>query len=307
MSRANQIPYSWEDIEAQIRRAILAQASIISAFGPDHSGAVEAFLGVSANSVGDFDGMTTAEEQAAKIDISRHNIYHLVQRAYLYVYQLDGFQHTSADDVYEIGCGLLNGYAHTDLHGEDSPFCPLNDFPLRRVLEAFLARWNWNKHGEGLTVRQLSLLANMAEPTVRSSLSKEGFRLQGQYSDKDDDRRAQLSAGDALQWLSRRRGFIPNRGGIEPELRSSVVSDILSSGETSFSAALARVLDVTEVAPQQLVGTVQVSEQWLQGLLAGRPVEIDIPSLKRIAEALGASKVEFVGKAVQHLLSVEND
>jgi hypothetical protein len=306
MSKSSQLPLSWEGengIEDQLRELIIAQASIIHVYGPAGSEACDAFLGVSGT-IPDPQDMT--DEQKSRIDIKRHGVYRLVRHAYDYAFQMDGYRDLSSEDIYEIECGLLHGYPQSDMHGEPTGLSKLNDLPLKRVLETCSARWKWSIEGEGLTVRELSLLANLGEPTVRSSISKEGFRLEAQFSG-DDDARSKLSADDAAQWLAKRRGFIPNRDGMSTELRSAQVSETLESSERDFPAALQRLFEIVDMSAKDLTEDAKLREGWLEDLLAGRPVDIDLPALKRMAKSLNANKVEFVAKAVQYLLILEHD
>lgn len=306
MSKTKQVPYNWEGeegIEDQLRDLIIAQASIIHVLGPDSSEACDAFLGVSGI-VPDLGNMS--DEEKARIDIKRHGVYRLVRHAYDFAYQLDGYRDLSSEDIYEITCGLLNGYPQTDMHGEPTGLSKFNDKSLKRVLETCIARYRWSNEGEGLTVRELSLLANLGEPTVRSSISKEGFRLEAQFSD-EEDARSTLSADDASQWLSRRRSFIPNRDGVSPELRSVLVSKTLDSCESDFPAALERILEILETDLDKLTKDAKLAEGWIENLYAGRPVDIDVPALKRMANSLNADIPDFVSKAVRHLLRLAHD
>jgi hypothetical protein len=305
MSKSRQVPYNWEGadgIEDQLRELIIAQASIIYVFGPVGSEARDAFLGVSGIAP---DPEEMSDEDKSRIDIKRHGIYRLVRHAYDYAYQLDGYRDLSSEDIYEIECGLLNGYPQTDMHGEPTGLSKLNDKSFKRVLETCSARWRWSNEGEGLTVRELSLLANLGEPTVRSSISKEGLRLEAQFSDDQEDARAELSADDASQWLSRRRGFIPNRDGKSPELRSVLVSKTLESGEIDFPAALKRILEIMETSIDKLNIEAKLPEDWLENLIAGHPVDINLPALKRMAKSLSTGIPEFASRAVRHLLGLE--
>jgi hypothetical protein len=303
MSKPATVPHAWPEIENSVREAVIAMASILGHFGPDDGGAtVAAFLG---REVGIPDPQHMDEQEKASIDITRHFIHGHVRRAYAYAYQLDGWEDASPEDVYEISCGLLSGYAQTDLHGEPTALNDLNDPPLRRVLETFLARWSWAEEGSDLTVRQLALLANMTDATVRSSLSKEGLKLSTPDDDSGTLARNTLAAGDAQQWLARRRGFIPNRRGMTPELQRSAAEAVLDDRQTPFPDALRHIVSVSGQTIEEIAARSGTEADWVTKLLDGTPVEPDVGLLKRMADALGAPRAAFVGKAVGHLISVE--
>lgn len=304
MSKLAPVPHAWPEIENSIREAVIAMASILSHFGPDDGGAtVAAFLG---REVEIPDPQCLDEQEKASIDITRHHIHGHVQRAYAYAYQLDGWEKASPEDVYEINCGLLSGYAQTDLHGEPTGLNDLNDLPLRRVLETFLARWSWAEEGSDLTVRQLALLANMTDATVRSSLSKEGLKLSTPDDDSDGPARNTLAAGDAQQWLSRRRGFIPNRRGMTPELQRNAAEAVLDDPQTSFQDALRHIVTISGQTIAEVTARSGAQSDWVARFLEGMPVEPDVDQLKRMADALGAPRAAFVGKAITYLISAEN-
>jgi hypothetical protein len=197
MSKDKRIPYTWQEIEDQIRESIIAQASMIGTFGPqdNYTDVISSFLGTNVEicAAGDI-----TDEEEARIDSTRHRLYYYAHEAYNFAYQIDDRFCTS--EAYDIDCGLLNGYAQTDNHGTPAPLCTRNDFPLRRVFQTYLARKNL-QNGESLTIRELSLLSNMGEPTVRSSISKEGFQLESEPNTKEDKSRVRLSAEDAYVWL----------------------------------------------------------------------------------------------------------
>lgn len=305
MSRTGEVPYTWEEIENEVRDAILAQASILGTFGPGSGEVARAYLGIDFE---EWNYHAMSKEEIGSIDITRHNLHYYARNAYIYAYQLDGAEAVGSDIWHDVD-GLLEGFPQTDAEGERSPFCTLNDFPLRRMLETFYARWSlYNEEwcDWGLTVRQLSLLANMTVPAVRTSLSKEGFRLEkSQGSFKDDDRNYRLPRGDALLWLSRRRGYIPNRATLDLDVRGPVVAQLLANPELDFSTALARILDFTGDTAETLGQKTGQAADWLQGLLAGEGVAPDLPALRALAQAVGAPEPEFVGRAVTHLLSLE--
>lgn len=299
-------PYTWEEIEDQIRLAILAQASILGQFGPSDPAVFQSYLGIETDT---WQPEYMDQEQVASIPLERHVLYHQVKRAYLYAYQLDGFEQASEEDWHEMP-GLLEGFPQTDFLGLPSPLCKLNDFPLRRVLETYFARWSWHVEGFDLTIRQLSLLANMTIPAVRTSLSKEGFKLdqlRGSDSRRDDGSTARLSAEDAEVWLSRRRGFIPNRERPSAEPTSRTPSELLGDPSLAFPDLLKSLCKASDLEIPSLSERAGCSEAWLEEVVAGQPAEIDLAALRSIASNLGVPTPEFVARAVKHLLEVEGE
>ncbi|SHF00910.1 hypothetical protein SAMN05444279_1149 [Ruegeria intermedia] len=300
----NTVPYTWEEIEEQIRLAILAQASILGQFGPSDPTVFQSYLGIDTDT---WQADYMDEGQAAAIPLERHQIYHQVKRAYLYAYQLDGFEQASGDDWHETA-GLLEGFPQTDFLGEPSPLCPRNDFPLRRVLETYFARWSWHEEGFDLTIRQLSLLANMTIPAVRTSLSKEGFKLEqlrGSDSRRDDGSTARLSADDAIVWLSRRRGFIPNRERNPKTHVSKSAYDLMNDPKIEFPDLLRALIEVRSISFAGLAHEAKCSETWLEKLISGQDAEIDLAALQVIAQIFQVDTPDFVAKGVKYLLQLE--
>ncbi|RME66744.1 MAG: hypothetical protein D6781_14605, partial [Verrucomicrobia bacterium] len=86
MSKTGEIPYSWDEIEEQIRDAIFSQASILEAFGPRDDGrTVRAYLGLDGE---DFVGVQDlTKEDLAAIDVTLHEIHYHARVAYDYAYQ----------------------------------------------------------------------------------------------------------------------------------------------------------------------------------------------------------------------------
>lgn len=88
------------------------------------------------------------------------------------------------------------------------------------MLETFFARWALHEEGWDMTTRRLDLLSNTTGPAVRTSLSKEVYKLrksQGSSRFRLEDASSRLSAGEVIVWLSRRRGYIPNHAALDIE------------------------------------------------------------------------------------------
>ncbi len=302
MSKTGEIPYGWEEIEDQIREAVFVQASILSHYAPWEDGSIlRAYLGVEFEV---WDPRDMSREQAASVDLKRHQLYDMVRDAYVYAYQLDGAEQVR-EEVWMDVESFLNGFPQADWHGEVSPLCTYHDFPLRRMLETYFARWSLHIKGMAISIRELSLLANMTVPAVRTSLSKEGFKLEKWHDSAQEGGNFRLSAGDALLWLSRRRGYIPNRVGLSADDLELVAEQLLQNSELDFPTALSRILEFTGQTAEGLGGDSGLDQNWLQGLLAGKAVATDLTQLRVLAKAVSAPVPEFVGRAVKHLLFME--
>ncbi|MCT2539973.1 hypothetical protein [Sedimentimonas flavescens] len=310
MSKAGEIPYTWEQIEMQIKEAISCQASILETFGPWCEGRLVAdYLGLSEEQFRD-----AFVEDVTEFDIRRHQLYDIVRRAYDYAYQLDGARTDMASEWQDVD-GLLQGFPQTDAAGQPSPFCTLNDFPLRRMLETFFARFGlFDSDRQELidyrpTIRELALLANMTVPAVRTSLSKEGFKLdkvQASSRGNREEASFRLNTEDARLWLSRRRGFIPQSAGDGLEGRQPLIDQLLADRAVAFPDVLARILDLKTMDAQQVARENSIDEEWLSGLIAGEAVNLDLEALRQLARALDVSEAEFVSIGVRHLLRAQS-
>ncbi|WP_322896150.1 MULTISPECIES: hypothetical protein [unclassified Yoonia] len=301
MKKETNIPHDWPEIEAQVREAIIAMASILQTFGPQDDGAtVNAFLGQPVETAGK---NHMSSEEIDSIDITRHGLHRHARAAWCYANQLDGWEDFTGEHAFEIACGLLHGgYALTDSENEPTGLDPANDLPLRRILQTAEARWFWANQDSELTVRQLSLLSNMSETTVRSSLSKEGFKLEPSSSPDEDKSSYRLSANDALQWLRKRRGFIPNAAGPSPDRQRKAARETLADPSVPFPLALKRAAELIGLSDTSGSG---VDSGWYAGLVEGRKVAPDVAALVALADALDVPRADFAARGVRHLLELE--
>ena len=300
MSRAGQVPYPWAEIEKQVRIAIVRMSANLEMFGPQDGGAtVTAFLGKEVEIAGT---SYMSDEEIAGIDGSRHGLHRLARAAYLYAYQLDGWESYTAEMPHETS-GLVGGaYAFADYEGEPTALDPRSDMALRRVFETARARWALTHDDWDLTVRELALLSGMAEATVRSTLSKEGFKLQPAIGPDDDKSSYRLPSHEALQWLGRRRGFQPNRDKPSPDRTRLAVRDALADRDVPFPTALARAAELSDV---DLLGAPGVDPDWYRTLVEGGAASPDVGALSALADALGAPRALVAGRGVEHLLGLE--
>lgn len=312
MTRTNNAPFTWKEIEDQVRTAIFCQFLSLQQYGPQDKALGDMFLGIDTDLL-DPDlhrGQEHHGEAERSVPLERHFIHTIARAAYLYAYQCDGWQ-TATDETYHTACFLLGGaYSFTDTEGEHSPLSPLNDPPLRRMLETFVARWklsNEEYHG-GLTVRELALLSNMTVPAVRTSLSKEGFKLEATFrANAGKDENGALPEGDAIIWLSRRRGFVPTReeDATSPDMSSATASLSVWLETLPFDQALRMAFKELGAKHTALVDDFGKDAAWLEGLADGRNVAVDVTLLRKLAQHLGANEADFTAKAVQHLIHLD--
>lgn len=308
MSKTGEVPYTWEEMEAQIKDAIICQASILETYGPWTDGRlVSEFLGVPLEEL-EYKGA----HEFTEIDLQRHSLYHQVRYAYLYAYQLDGWWDCSVEVWHEVS-GMLQGYPQTDMHGELSPFSLLHDFPLRRMLETFFARYTLfgvDSIGGDMTIRELSLLSNMTVPAVRTSLSKEGFKLERvptTQKDRPDDKAFRLNEADAREWLSRRRGFIPQRKWPEEENAQQKLADLLSDESVQFNTRIGLATKLLDLDISKFAERAGVDNGWLSTLIQGDMVQPDLSALRGMARTFGQPEPEFVASGIRYILSLETD
>ncbi len=273
-----------------------------SEFGPTLD-LVADFLGIDRNAFSEMD-----LEQLREIDISRHAIHQHCKVAYDYAYQLRDFPPVEAFGAWHAVDGMLQGFPQTDADGEPSPFCRLNDFPLRRMLETFASRILMfdvdYKDDYAPTIRELSLLANMTVPAVRTSLSKEGFRLEKSATltrGNQEDSSFKLNHEVAKLWLSRRRGFIPQRSANPSEQALRAVEE-LADPAVSFPEVATKIVALRDLNADDLAAASGVDQSWLRDLLAGNPVAPDLPALQSLAKALEVPAPAFVAAGIRHLL-----
>lgn len=279
------VPFTWEQIEGEIRKAIWVSIEAIGIFCTN-----EAYRGMLGDS--------NAEENT--FDIQRHRVYSIVERCYAYAYQLPGHDKIEEEDWYEAEM-LLNGGLPVYTHNQESPLMASLDSPLRSVLETFFARYGMNELGKPLNIRELGLLAGMSDSVVRASLSKEGFKLERSGS---SDESAVLSSEEALRWLTKRRGFIPNKGEALEGQKKAIVEGLVLDQSIEFAEIIAELSrrycsDIFELSQKMPDG----DKEWVLAFFRGEKPDIRLNLLKSVATELEAPEALFVGRAVTHLLS----
>lgn len=308
MSKTGEIPYTWELMEQQIKEAILCQASILEAFGPSQKqGAVPEYLGIDPEWFKDH-----FVEEVSDIDITQYGLYFHAKVAYDYAYQVSDIDSHVVLSSWHSVDGLVQGFPETDADGEPSPFCRLNDFPLRRMLETFYARFGLlggnATYEHQPSIRELALLANMTVPAVRTSLSKEGFKLvkaTGVTRGNQEESGFRLDVEDAKLWLSRRRGFIPQRDATDPAQIERAVSDIVTDRSMPFPDAVRRIIDLRKLDVGGICMEFGLDPTWLSGLIAGQPIAPDVQVLRTLSSALKVTPADFVSSGVRYAMLAE--
>ena len=175
------------------------------------------------------------------------------------------------------------------------------DSPLRTVLETFFARYGMNVYEKALNIRELSLLAGMTESVARASLSKEGFKLERSGA---SDESSMLSSEEALRWLTKRRGFIPNKGEALVGQKKAIVEGLVLDQSIEFAELISELnrrhsTDIHEFTQKMS----DPDKEWVLAFFKGDKPEIRLELLKTIASELEAPEAMFVGRAVTHLMS----
>lgn len=221
------------------------------------------------------------------IDLETYEITRTTRLAYDFAFQV-GQSARFGDCEYCDFRSLVYGSVRTSWSSEFAPSFR-EESHLRYVADMMTGRMNLVR-GEALTIRQLSLLANMTEAAVRSALSAEGIKTEG--------RPASLPANVALAWLKGRRGFVPTRDGeaLEDYASSDALLDI-----RDFPAALKKMVGHVHGGCKELAKEIQIDLKDLEDLVEGRKAEVTVPALVRLAKRLWAEPDQFVASYVRFL------
>lgn len=332
---SGKVPFTIEQIDADLRSLVDATAGILAALFHFTDEMRDQFLGVEVGDQTWWDGAYSDGPDPAivsSIPLDRHPMVDVVRQAYAYAYQQEG----APSDVETLWCDVAPVSDHlptTYVNGLPTQMNQVNGLlhekdvgvgRIRKVLDTFQARYHLNA-GNDLTVDDLALLADMAPTTVRTSLSKEGLRLYDPTptdpdvlvygtggattatlrQGRDGPKRNMLANADARDWLSRRRGFIPNMQpgtGIDWK---TVARNAFAEDIANFPAVLKRICNLAGMDSSAIRSATGKDLAWVEGLLNGKPVEIDIDALVALAGALHVEPARFASQAVAHLLRAE--
>lgn len=291
----HKVPYTWDQIELDIRKVIETTAKALDTYAPMNQPVVKSYLGLNEDDEFDWD------DGYATIDISIHRIYDLARRAFNYAYQLDGSDELIPEDIHEVVALLNSGLPECTADGTESPLAKGYDSPIRIMFETFSARHALNLGEFQLSIRDLSLLSGMSEAVVRASLSKEGIKME--RGSGGDDSAVSLSSAQALQWLSKRRGFIPNKGDAVVSETKTLLQEGVWDYDIPFEDILALTLRYIGDDIEKTADRVQKSKDWLSSFLNADNVDIDLVALERLANDLKLPPGVFVGRSVTHLIT----
>lgn len=260
------LPFLVDDVLDELRWLIWNTASQVALLG--RGNLAEAMIAPDA----EFGMNETAEAHLAQIDLATFDITRTVKDAYDFAFQVNDPSRFSGDDWGDL-MSLVNGSVRSAWAGEISPVCQEGS-KLRRVADMVQGRVALLL-GDALSIRQLSLLANMIEPAVRSSLSAEGIRTEG--------RPASLPAATALTWLRGRRGFVPTAYG---RAAQHLGTDETALQAKSFPAALQYLLDACVAKSEREKTPVTVDTAFAGRLIAGQEANAGVLDLAQLAKAL---------------------
>ncbi len=275
-----------EAVMDELKLLLCAQAGHIALAGSVE--AAIAFIGFKSESTFEPYEITTVEEWQ-KVDLARFNITPLLFKAYDFAYQTGEYWNFTLKDAEAIK-NWLGGTPQWDVAGTVYEFAEENGL-CRRVADTAYARWSLG-HGTDLTVRELSLLANISESATRTSLSREGISVPDGKLDNDR----------ALAWLRGRRGFIPTKSASTAVKDQAFYWSESAFRQLGLSAALTRLItDYKKTTPQDVRQKAGVSEHFMAALMAGRPL-LDLDALQRVGRVLEIDVPQFVGLSVQEAL-----
>ena len=186
---APQPPFAKDDMMEELKRALLVQANQIS-----HAGGREYAIAFMGFETADASYPYPAQE-ASKVDLRRFFATGYLDIAYDYAFQL-GRHHLFSDAVAQDVREFVRGANPSSSDGEASPLAN-PDSLCRRAADTSFGRWSL-ENGYDLSTRELALLAQMTEPAVRNSLSRERIAVGKNGVDN----------AIAQTWLRQRRDFI---------------------------------------------------------------------------------------------------
>ena len=322
--KSGEIPFSWELIKEQTRKAILVQAGNLEAYGVYDANRrrliSEQYLGIKFEELSPPDGVDLREEwtherledlsdeKVQSINLEDHCLYDTVRTAYNYAYQMRKVPLPLLKETARDVTILLNCFPQYDMMGNSSPFGKGAGHPLRAMLETFQARFSLFEGKGDLTIEQLALLADMTVPAARTALSKEGFKLDKVAQEQDSNQRPKskcLKHSDGIDWLSRRRGFVPQLPSSVKEVSSVQIKGIFEDSRIEFPAKVNKLLEVFNITIEQLISENSIDGAWIKGLLGGAVVEADVEALSKLAKAMTVPDASFAGMGVAYLLALE--
>lgn len=275
-------PFDKDAVMDELRRTLLVQASQVA-----HAASLDAAIAFAGFET-ENEAYPYCEENPSRLDLSRFRATSYMDVAYDYAFQVGQYWRFGDDTAQDVREWVRGANMH-DSAGVASPLAN-PDGPLRRAADTALARWKLG-HGNGLTVRELALLAGMTGAAVRNALSRE--RVAVEHGEVDGEA--------ALQWLKARRDFMPTRTDEGDAQRWAAHSRWLLD-HRPFAEAFADILRGVGLTAAALAEKAGVPEPFVDALRAGRP-GTDLGALRRVAEALDLDAPHFAGAAVRAALA----
>jgi hypothetical protein len=279
------VPFTKDEMEAELREIYAAQASHIAHVGNNE--AANIFLGFEWEFSPWED---TLDEVASKIDLTRFKATEYMSVAYDYAFQVGHFRAYDECvhmDVIGFDCGVP-AYASC---GIGPAYRHRPDSKCRHVVDMAMARWylDGNEDVSALSIRQLAVLAGMKEGAVRNSLSSEKIKTEGSP--------ASVSMEIAREWLKKRKGFIPSIFEDCSKEQWQADARILLAGD--FVTAMENILARLQLKPEEAANKADVPLEYFVSLLGGKHGSDNISNLQRVAVALDLDAPQFVGRAIE--------
>lgn len=283
------LPIKKEDMFTELRGLLLREAARIDLMrGPE---ATRAFLGFEY--VADEAQAYYPLEFLNQIQLEDFEIARNFSLAYDYAFQVGEWMKFDETVEHRLR-GVTESFPRFGVEGEQSPYYD-DDSACRRISDLAVARYQLTHYSIMPTIEQLALLANMSPAAVRNSLSQEGIKPEGKP--------ACIGNSVAWEWLSKRRGFIPNKTLDERKETAKEKTHRIFTG-ASFSNALrhaALEAGLTGKDDELCAGIAVASktdEAFVRSLLANHPIA-DLGKLKAVSDALGLHNPRFTAVAIE--------
>jgi len=279
------LPFSKDEMEAELREILFIQASQIAHVGSEKAafefiGFEYDFSPVCGPDKSDFD----------KVDLARFAAKSYLDEAYDYAFQVGKCWGYSEYENHNI-VAFAEGVTPTAAYGDPSPFLS-PDSKCAHVVDMAIGRWSFET-GNDLTIRQLALLAGMKEGAVRNSLSTEKIKTHGKP--------VSIAADVALDWLKKRKGFTPTR--VEENRQAFWVTHTRSLLTAArLAPGMQAILEDLKLTPEAAAEKAGVPFDSVRRLLTDTHESAQIEDFQKIGAALDLDVPYFVGQAVEAAL-----
>ncbi|MEO8245197.1 MAG: helix-turn-helix transcriptional regulator [bacterium] len=275
------LPFTIEEALEELRWVIWCSASQLALLGRSDLGDAMVIPDT------DFGMNETPEHYLPQINLDAFDITETVRGGYNFAFQVNQHAAFSSDDIADL-MSFSGGSVRHSWSGDPSPLLR-EESKLGHVADMVSARAQLMTDG-ALTIRHLSLLANMTEATVRSALSADGIKTEG--------RPASLPAARAEPWLRGRRGYVPTAAGKALD-QWGTPDAIFRAGV--FPKALEEVMRDRNLEVADLAQRAGLDSDLVTGLLGSEPTDVSVQSMIRIAVALFVNPEIFFGSYMRYL------